>query len=268
MKKTVAFIKRNLLEMLRDPIVYIFCIAFPVLMMLLFYAINSFTAVQLAIFDATSLVPGIIMFSFSFVMLTESQLVSKDRSSSFLIRLYTSPMKTADFVLGYAAPCLAVGIIQEFICLFFGWILTLIFGGVYFSFGAAVLLAAEMLPQLVFSIFLGIFFGSLLGEKAAPGICSAFICASGILGGAWMPLDTMGGFETFCRFLPFYPSVYIGRVVTGAVHTTPDPISGQPVPYTFDGVARLGLIPIIIFLLLAVILSLIAFRRNTVSDKR
>ncbi len=267
-RRTFAFVKRNALEMLRDPLIYIFCLGFPVLMLLLFHVINCFTPQKLPIFEATSLVPGIIMFSFTFVMLMGSILVSKDKSSAFLVRLYTSPMKTADFVLGYAFPCFVIGVAQEFICVFFGWLMTLIFGGTYFSFGAAMLLAVAMLPMLLLFLFLGILFGSVLNEKSAPGICSAFICAAGILGGAWMPLDTMGGFETVCRFLPFYPSVYIGRVITGAMHTMPDLSSGQSVPYAFDSVAKLGFIPIAIFLVATVVLSLFAFRRNMTSDKR
>ena len=78
-----------------------------------------------------------------------------------------------------------------------------------------------------------------------------------------MPLDTMGGFETFCRFLPFYPSVYIGRVITGASHSLPD--AGA---YTFDSVAALGIIPIAVFLIVFAALALFAFRRNMTSDKK
>ncbi len=268
MRRTIAFVKRNTLEMLRDPLIYIFCLGFPAIMLLLFQVIMySFVAQKLPIFEATSLVPGIIMFSFTFVMLIESILVSKDRSSAFLIRLYTSPMKTADYVAGYALPCFVVGVVQELVCLFVGWLLSVIMGGTYFSFGAAMLLAVEMLPMLLIFIFLGILFGSALNEKSAPGLCSALICAAGILGGAWMPLDTMGGFETFCRFLPFYPSVYIGRVITGAHHTVPDG-QGAPTLYAFDGVAQLGFIPIAVFLIVAVALALFAFRKNMTSNKR
>lgn len=267
MRRTLAFIKRNTLEMLRDPLIYIFCLAFPVVMLLLFQLINSFVAQKLPIFEATSLVPGIMMFSFTFVMLICSIMVSKDKSSAFLIRLYTSPMNTADYVLGYALPCFVVGVVQEFVCLFVGWLLTIIMGGAYFSFGAAMLLAVEMLPMLLSFIFLGILFGSVLNDKAAPGLCSAFICAAGILGGAWMPLDTMGGLETFCRFLPFYPSVYIGRVITGANHTALN-AQGAPIKYAFDSVAQLGFIPIFVCLVLVTALALFAFRKNMTSDKR
>lgn len=267
MKRTFAFVKRNSLEMLRDPLIYIFCLGFPVVMLLMFQVINSFVPQKMPIFEANSLVPGIMMFSFTFVMLMCSIMVSKDRTSAFLVRLYTSPMKTADYVVGYALPCFVIGVVQEVVCILFGWILSLITGSAYFSFGMAMLLALSMLPMLIIFIFLGILFGSVLNDKSAPGLCSALICGAGILGGAWMPLDTMGGLETVCRFLPFYPSVYIGRAITGACHSLPNAAGELPM-YSFDGVAKLGLIPIAVCLVLAVVLSLLAFRKNMTSNKR
>ncbi|MDE7087328.1 MAG: ABC transporter permease [Clostridia bacterium] len=268
MRTASAFIKRNFKEMLRDPLVYVFCLGFPLVMIILFQIINKFTAGNTPMFDATSLIPGIMMFSFTFVMLTAALLVSKDRTTAFLIRLYTSPMRTADFVLGYAAPCFLVGIGQEVVCIFAGWIVSLIVGGAYFSFGAAMLLMIEMLPMLLICLSFGILFGSLLNDKSAPAIVSVFISMAGILGGCWMPLDAMGGFETFCRFLPFYPSVYIGRVITGATHSFPDPVSGGAAVYSFDSVAKLGFIPIALFLLVGAVFAIVAFRANMKSDKK
>lgn len=75
-----------------------------------------------------------------------------------------------------------------------------------------------------------------------------------------MPIESMGGFETFCRFLPFYPSVYIGRIPTGATN-----VFGAT--YTFDKVAILGLIPIGVFLIASVVLSFLAFRKDMMGDK-
>ena len=43
MRRTIAFVKRNSLEMLRDPLIYVFCLGFPVIMLILFQVINSFT---------------------------------------------------------------------------------------------------------------------------------------------------------------------------------------------------------------------------------
>lgn len=263
MRRTFAFIKRNTLEMLRDPLMYVFCLGFPVVMIVLFQVINNYTAGNTPVFNAPSLIPGIMMFSFTFVMLMVSLLVSKDLSSAFLVRLFTSPMRTWEYVAGYAVPCVVVGIGQEIVCVFVGWVVSLIVGGGYFSFGAALLLMLEMLPMLIIAIAFGVFFGSVLNDKSAPAISSVFISAAGILGGAWMPLDTMGGFETFCRFLPFYPSVYIGRVITGAYHTLPD--GGA---YTFDGVAKLGFIAIAAFSVFGCVLAIVAFKRNMKSDKK
>lgn len=265
---TRAFIKRNLLEMLRDPIIYVFCIGFPVVMLTIFQVVNLFTAGDTPMFDAKSLIPGITVFSFSFVALVMSILVSKDRSTAFLVRLYASPMCAADFILGYTVPCLALGVVQEFVCVFFGWIISLAVGAEYFTFGAALLLVMAELPMLLVAIFIGIFFGSALGEKSAPGICSVFISASGLLGGAWMPLDAMGGFESFCRLLPFYPSTYLGRVITGAAHTLPDLTTGEPLPYAFDGVAKLGLVAIALYLILCTVLALLFFSRSTREKKK
>lgn len=219
MKKTLAFVKRNAIEMLRDPIIYIFCVGFPVVLLTLFTLIGQFVAERVAMFELNNLIPGIIMFSFTFVMLTGALLVSKDRSTSFIIRLYSSPMRTVDFVAGYFIPLLVVGIVQMLVCVIVGEIIAAVCGTAFIGFGAVCLLILSSLPALIMFIALGILFGTVLNEKSAPGICSVFISAAGILGGAWMPLDTMGGFETFCKFLPFYPSVYLGRVTVGAVNT-------------------------------------------------
>lgn len=268
MRMTNAFIKRNFLEMLRDPLSYIFCIGFPVVMIILFNIIGKYADGATSIFNAKTLTPGMIMFAFTFVMMLCSLLVAKDRTSAFVVRLYTSPMKTVDFVLGYTVPFFAVGVVQEVVCVFVGWIVSLVVGGGYFAFGAAVLLMLEMLPMLIICVAFGVFIGSVLNEKAAPAISSIFVSAAGILGGAWMPLDVMGGFETFCRFLPFYPSVYIGRVITGAEHSAIDPVTQTFPAYTFDSVAKLGFIPIAVFLALGCVLAAVAFRRNMKSDKK
>ena len=74
-----------------------------------------------------------------------------------------------------------------------------------------------------------------------------------------MPIETMGAFETFCRFLPFYPSVYIGRIITNSTNAL-------GITYSFTNVAILGLIPIVLFMILSILLTIIAFKKNMVSD--
>lgn len=259
-KRTFTLIKRNFKEMMREPLSYVFCIGFPIVMITLFQVINRFTNGNTPIFINASLIPGIMVFSFTFVMLTMALLVSKDKQTALIRRLYISPAKPVEFILSYAFCGLVIGIIQAVLCVFTGFIISLIMQNAYFSFGTSVLLVLSQIPMLLICIFLGILFGSLLNDKSAPAVTSIFISASGILGGAWMPLDTMGGFETFCRFLPFYPSVYIGRTITGALHTYPS------TPYVFDNVAYLGLIPIGIFLILGITFSVLVFKKQTTNE--
>ena len=118
----------------------------------------------------------------------------------------------------------------------------------------------SQLPILITNIFLGILFGIIFNDKTAPGICSVLISLAGILGGCWMPIETMGGFETFCRILPFYPSVYIGRIITNSVNAL-------GMTYTFNNIALFGLIPLFLFMIFSIILTIISFKSNMISDK-
>lgn len=260
MNKVINFYKRNIKEVLRDPIIYIFCLGFPIAMFLLFYIINKFSNGNTPIFEVLSLLPGIIVFSYSFVMLTLAIIVSKDKQTFFLKRLYSSPMKSYHFILGYFLVGLFIGLLQTGVCIITGFIISLISNIGFITIGNIVLLIISQLPILITNIFLGILFGTILNDKSAPGICSVFISFSGILGGCWMPIETMGAFESFCRFLPFYPSVYIGRIITNSTNAL-------GLAYSFDNIAILGLIPIFIFMFGSIILTIIAFKKNMVSDK-
>ena len=260
MNKVINFYKRNLKEILRDPIIYIFCLGFPIAMFLLFYIINKYSNGNTATFEIISLLPGIIVFSYSFVMLTLAIIVSKDKQTFFLKRLYSSPMKSYHFILGYAIVGLFIGLLQTMVCIITGFIISLISNITFISIRNILLLIIAQLPILITNIFLGILFGTIFNDKSAPGICSVFISLAGILGGCWMPIENMGAFESFCRFLPFYPSVYIGRTITKAINTL-------GILYTFDSVAIWGLIPIFAFMIVSIILTIVAFKKNMVNDK-
>lgn len=260
MNKILNFSNRNLKEILRDPLIYVFCLGFPLVMLVLFQIINKYTDGNTPMFELLSLLPAIIMFSYTFVMLTMALIVSKDRQSFFLKRLYSSPMKSFHFVLGYTLVGVIIGIAQTFICVISGFVVSLITNVDFISFGQILLLIISQLPILIINVFLGVILGTLFTDRVAPGICSVFISIAGILGGCWMPIESMGGFETFCRFLPFYPSVYIGRIVTGAT-------SSVDHQYSFDTIASFGLIPIVLFVIVSISLSFILFKKNMVSDK-
>lgn len=260
MKYTLIFMKRNLKEMLREPLNYFFCLGFPIILILLFQIIEYYVEVTLPIYLLRSLIPGIMMFSLTFVMLSMSLLISKDRSTSFLKRLYSSPLKPINYILGYAIPGIIIGILQMIICEIVGFIVSLLFKDSYFTIFEGILLIISQFPILVICVFGGLLFGTILSDKSAPGVVSIIVNIGGILGGAWMPIDSMGNFEKICNYLPFYPSVRIGRVITKAINSYNE-------VYYFDNKMFFNFVIIGTYLLIIIILSIVCFKKQMTLEK-
>ena len=263
--KTLTFMKRNLKEMTRDPLIYIFCAGFPIFMVLMFQIILKYTGENTPIFEVKSLIPGIMMFSYSMLMLIAALLISKDKTSSFLKRLYTSPMKSHNYIIGYFVPFMIVGLVQSIICIILGYIFGATSGSGFVPFGESLLLILEMLPMMFINIFIGMILATLLNEKSAPAVTSIFISLSGIIGGAWMPLETMGDFEKVAECLPFYPSVYLGRIITNATHTVPDSL-GNPVYYSFSDRGLMFLLIFLGYLTIFGALTVLFFNKRLKND--
>ena len=263
--KTLTFMKRNLKEMTRDPLIYIFCAGFPIFMVLMFQIILKYTGENTPIFEVKSLIPGIMMFSYSMLMLIAALLISKDKTSSFLKRLYTSPMKSHNYIIGYFVPFMIVGLVQSIICIILGYIFGATSGTGFVSFGESLLLILEMLPMMFINIFIGMILATLLNEKSAPAVTSIFISISGIIGGAWMPLETMGDFEKVAECLPFYPSVYLGRIITNATHTVPDSL-GNPIYYSFSDRGLMFLLILLGYLTIFGALTVLFFNKRLKND--
>jgi hypothetical protein len=96
-----SFALRCSREILRDWLNIIFGLGFPVILLLLLSAIQANIPVELFVIDHLS--PGIAVFGLSFVSLFSGMLIAKDRSSSFMLRLFASPLTSADFILATAA---------------------------------------------------------------------------------------------------------------------------------------------------------------------
>ena len=112
--RMLAFAKRCLKEILRDPINLFFGLGFPVVLLLLLSAIQA--NVPVSIFEIESLTPGITVFGLSFMTLFSATLIAKDRESSLLQRLYTTPLKSADYILGYMLPLVPISMAQSLVC--------------------------------------------------------------------------------------------------------------------------------------------------------
>ena len=210
MRRACLFARRNLVELLRDPLCYIFCLFLPLTMIVVMY--YAFYSPLTFWFDLSYLVPGIAVFALSFAMLNTTLLVSRDRTQAFLTRLYVSPMRSIDFILGYSIPGIFLGISQIIACYLAGGVLSLVEEKAYASLTAMIFSTVSLLPVILLFVGLGILFGSLFSMQSAPGMASAVISISGFLSGAWMPVETLPElFRGICCALPFYPAVEMVR---------------------------------------------------------
>lgn len=243
--RILLFAGRTTKETLRDPLSFVFCLALPVLMLVVMYVLFADSAPW---FGLGVLTPGIGVFANAFVMLYMTMLVSRDRSTTFLCRLYTSPMRTVDFIAGYALPGVVIGVVQLVLCYLVALVTGLLTGSTdWFSPVGALLAVATGIPMLVAYVCMGILFGSLFSDKAAPGLCSVIISGGSFLSGAWTPIETLsGGFQTVCRCLPFYPATLAGRTALAGVTPTGDNL-WLPLLTTILYAAALAVAAVVVF---------------------
>lgn len=122
-----TWMSRNIKEILRDPLTLIFGIGLPILLLGMMTVINAAVPVQVWQFLPENFVPGMAVFSLSFVTLFSGLLLAKDRSSAFLSRVCASPLRASAYILGYALPLMLVGLLQCIACLLAGLLFGLAF---------------------------------------------------------------------------------------------------------------------------------------------
>ena len=212
--RSIIFCKRTIKELLRDPLSYVFCLGFPLVMLIMMTIVNQSIPEEagMELFRIQSLAPGIALFGLTFVMLFTCLQISKDRAGAFLTRLYASPMNSFDFIGGYTIPLIIIAVLQIIIA----FIASIIIGritGYELQIMNVLLCILVLLPSALMFIAFGLFFGTLLGEKSAPGICSILITAASMLGGIWMDVDAVGGtFRKVAHALPFYHGTQAARM--------------------------------------------------------
>ncbi len=216
MNKISAFAARTFKEIIRDPLSYIFCLGFPLVMLIVMTVINDGIPPQtgMTIFRIDNLAGGITVFGLTFVMLFTCLNVAKDRSGAFLVRLYATPMRSEDFILGYVLPTSLLAVLQILITLAASFVVSLIVG-IKLNVLGLLLALLSLLPTVVMMIALGLLFGTLFSEKAAPGLCSIVISLASFLGGVWFDADGLGGVMLkICEVLPFYHAVKAARMAS------------------------------------------------------
>ena len=238
--RMLMFAKRCTQEILRDPLNLMFGLGFPIVILLLLSAIQANVPVDL--FEITSLTPGITVFGLSFITLFSATLIAKDRESSLLQRLYTTPLKSLDFILGYMLPVIPIATAQSVLCYFVAIALGL-------SITVNIIYAILMIiPITIFHIALGLLCGSLFNVKQVGGICGALLTnLSAWLSGVWFDLNLAGGlFEKIANALPFVHAVELEKAL----------FSGNP------EAAAAHILPVLLYSLLATGAAVVCFLRQ------
>ena len=205
--RMLTFAGRNTKEILRDPLNLAFGLGFPLVLIFLLSAIQANIPVKL--FEIQHLAPGITVFGLSFMTLFSSTIIAKDRGSSLLQRLYTTPLTPPDFILGYTLPIIPIAVAQCAVC----YIAAIILG---LEITAGILYAILfIIPVSVFYIALGLLCGSVFTDKQVGGICGALLTnLSAWLSGVWFDLDLVGGaFQKIAYALPFVHAVEMERAI-------------------------------------------------------
>jgi ABC-2 type transport system permease protein len=203
--RTRAFASRNLKEMVRDKLNLAFGLGFPIVLILLLSMIQA--NIPVSLFQIDQLTPGVAVFGLSFISLFSGMLISKDRASSFMLRLFTSPLSSANFIFGYTLPLLPLAIAQIAVCF-----ITALFLGLAVSVNILMALVVLIPAALVF-IALGLICGSVFNDKQVGGVCGALLTnLSAWLSGTWFDVKLVGGaFEKIANALPFIHAVNAGR---------------------------------------------------------
>ena len=207
MMRMLTFAGRNSKEILRDPLNLAFGLGFPLVLILLLSAIQA--NIPVTLFEIAHLAPGLSVFGLSFMTLFSATVISKDRTSSLLQRLYTTPLTPLDFILGYTLPIVPLAAAQSAVC--------------YLT---AIMLGLEATPNILYAILfmipvsllyiaLGLLCGSVFTDKQVGGICGGLLTnLSAWLSGIWFDLSLVGGiFEKTAKLLPFIHAVELERAV-------------------------------------------------------
>lgn len=201
-----TFAERNRKEILRDPMTLLFGMVLPLLMLWLFSTMAENMPFDL--FTLEKLAPAIIVFSFSFITLFTGMLIGRDKSSSFLMRIFASPMAATDYLIGYALPLLPVAFIQMAACY-----ATALLLGMPATLDAIPAFGVLAIISLLYIGF-GLFFGTFFTDRQVGAMFAIFVNITTWLSGTWFELDMIGGtFQRVAYLLPFAHAVDASRAV-------------------------------------------------------
>ena len=242
--RTLNFAKRNFKEIIRDPLSIIFSVLLPLFLLFIFKQIN----IPNESYELHNFTPGIVVFGFSFITLFTAMLVSKDRTSSLLIRLGISPMKPIEYILGYMLSIIPLILIQN--VLFFILAIAL---GLSFSINIIWAILISIVVAILF-IAIGIILGSLFSEKASSGISSIVVQLVCFTSGMYFPRELLGDvFSKICEYLPFESCVTIIKGIMNA---------------NLESITIRNIVVFSIYTILALVISIVVFKKKMISDNK
>ena len=242
--RILNFAKRNFKEIIRDPLSIIFSVLLPLILLFVFKQIN----IPSESYELHNFTPGIIVFGFSFITLFTAMLISKDRTTSLLVRLGISPMKPIEYILGYMLSINPIIIIQN--TLFF--ILAIILG-LSFSINIIWAILISIVIAILF-IAIGIIIGSLFSEKASSGISSIIVQLVCFTSGMYFPRELLGDvFSKICEFLPFESCV---TIIKGIMNNNLEIISAR------------NIVVFCTYTIAILVISVIVFKKKMTSDNK
>ena len=242
--RILNFAKRNFKELTRDPLSLIFAIILPLFLLFIFQQIN----IPSDSYKLENFTPGIIVFGFSFITLFTAMLISKDRTTSLLIRLGISPMKPIEYILGYTLSLIPIILIQNILFYVLACIL-----GLNFSINIILGALVSIVISVIF-IAIGIFIGSIFSEKASSGISSIIVQLVCFTSGMYFPKELLGNtFAKVCEYLPFESAV---TIIKGIMNNNLELISSR------------NIIVFCVYTIAILVLSIIVFKKKMISDNK
>ena len=156
--------------------------------------------------------PGIAVYGLMILIATAAEIIAGDREKGFLSRMFTTPARPSDFILGYSLPFIPVLIVSALVYLGVGMGLGLTIVG---NLGHAFLIF--FLIGLC-AIGIGMIVGSLIKSESQAGISWLFIVPAAMISGAWFTVDRMPSvLRSIADVLPFIHAIDAARsVINGA----------------------------------------------------
>jgi ABC-2 type transport system permease protein len=152
--------------------------------------------------------PGIAVYGLMILIATAAEIIAGDREKGFLSRMFTTPARPSDFILGYSLPFIPVLIVSTLIYLGVGMGLGLtIVGNLGYAFLIFFLIG-------LCAIGIGMIVGSLIKSESQAGISWLFIVPVAMMSGAWFAVDRMpSALKSIAGVLPFIHAIDASRAV-------------------------------------------------------